>query len=305
MTNREAERATDTLHDNKVPGLVLYVGAKCKTFYLYRRVYGQPQRIKLGRFPAMTVEQARKRALAVNAEIEGGTFGKPTTFGELWKLYCEVKRTKRTLDQDEFNYDHYLKAWAGRRLDTITEGDCQRLHSGKSGAPILANRVRALLSTVFNIAVKHGLRKDNPVRAVNKNPERSRERFLTNEELPKFFTALQTCEPDFRDMLLLCLYTGARVGNVLKMDDEQIEGPTWTIPRTKNGRSQQVHLCPEALAVIQGRGFGRHLPAPSGRPGAIHPSCAITGRSKSRGGREGWKERWRWPGGPGSGWHAT
>ena len=33
---------------------------------------GQPERVTLGRFPAMTVEQARKHASAVNAEIEAG-----------------------------------------------------------------------------------------------------------------------------------------------------------------------------------------------------------------------------------------
>jgi len=255
LTNRSAERAQpgERLRDDKVPGLVLYAGQRTKTFYLYRRVNGHPRRIRLGRFPGLDVGNARKKALAACTEVENGTLGKPTTFGQLWELYREVKRGKRTLDQDEFNYDRYLVKWANRRLDSITVGDCQRLHSGMVAATVLANRVRALLSTMFNIAVRHGLRRDNPVRAVAKYPERSRERFLTVDELPRFFAALRDCEPDFRDMVLLCLYTGARVGNVLALTHDQIEGSTWTIPRTKNGRSQQVYLCAEALAVLEAR----------------------------------------------------
>jgi hypothetical protein len=63
-----------TYHDTKAPGLQLRVSASgVKTFSMYRRTKGGgPERVTLGRFPAMTVEQARKAASLVNAEIEDG-----------------------------------------------------------------------------------------------------------------------------------------------------------------------------------------------------------------------------------------
>ena len=66
------ERAT--YHDTKTTGLQLRVTpAGVKTFSMYRRTKGGgPERVTLGRFPAMTVEQARKAAATVNAEIEHG-----------------------------------------------------------------------------------------------------------------------------------------------------------------------------------------------------------------------------------------
>ena len=60
-------------HDTKAPGLCLTVTEKgTKTFSLYRRVDGQPARIKIGRFPETSVEQARKQAVELNAALARG-----------------------------------------------------------------------------------------------------------------------------------------------------------------------------------------------------------------------------------------
>lgn len=61
--------------DTKTTGLQVRVtDTGAKTFSVYRRIKGgRPERVtSLGRFPAMTLEQARKLAARVNAEIEEG-----------------------------------------------------------------------------------------------------------------------------------------------------------------------------------------------------------------------------------------
>ena len=69
---QDSERAT--YHDTKTTGLQCRVtAAGIKTFSVFRRIKGgQPERVTLGRFPEMTVEQARKVAAQVNAAIEEG-----------------------------------------------------------------------------------------------------------------------------------------------------------------------------------------------------------------------------------------
>ena len=59
-------------HDAKTTGLQLRVThTGVKTFSLFRRVKGGlPERVTLGRFPDMTIDQARKLAARVNSEIE-------------------------------------------------------------------------------------------------------------------------------------------------------------------------------------------------------------------------------------------
>ncbi|RKT47486.1 Arm DNA-binding domain-containing protein [Thiocapsa rosea] len=48
-------------YDADTPGLSVQVtGSGTKTFYVYRWVGGKPEKIRLGTFPAMTVEQAQR-----------------------------------------------------------------------------------------------------------------------------------------------------------------------------------------------------------------------------------------------------
>ena len=47
------------LYDAKVPGLAVCITRNgSRSFYLYRRVRGRPQRIRLGGFPELSIEQA-------------------------------------------------------------------------------------------------------------------------------------------------------------------------------------------------------------------------------------------------------
>lgn len=69
----------DTYHDSKTSGLQLRVTETgVKTYSVYRWLKGdsKPQRTTLGRYPQMTIEQARTAAAQVNAVVEIG--GNPT-----------------------------------------------------------------------------------------------------------------------------------------------------------------------------------------------------------------------------------
>ena len=55
------------VYDEAARGLCLSVSASTKTFYVLRKVNGRAERVKLGRYPDTTIEQARKRAGKVNS----------------------------------------------------------------------------------------------------------------------------------------------------------------------------------------------------------------------------------------------
>jgi hypothetical protein len=60
-------------HDTTKHGLKLLVRPTgIKTFVLYRKIQGKPERITIGRFPEITIEQARKKAATLNAKIANG-----------------------------------------------------------------------------------------------------------------------------------------------------------------------------------------------------------------------------------------
>ncbi|WP_108861696.1 Arm DNA-binding domain-containing protein [Ruegeria sp. Alg231-54] len=59
----------DSYYDKREAGHILAVtGAGSKSFYLCKRIEARPERLSLGKFPDMTVEQVRKAA----ANAKGG-----------------------------------------------------------------------------------------------------------------------------------------------------------------------------------------------------------------------------------------
>lgn len=258
-------------HDIRVPGLQIRVTQNgVKTFSVYKRVKGgSPQRITLGRFPDMSIEQARVQAAAILSEIASG--GNPAeikrahkaelTFAELFVIYLErhAKVRKKTADEDEQRYEQYLAKGLGRnKLSSIDRHVISALHDNitSMGRPAVANRVLALISTVFGRGLEWGIVKVNPCIGIRRNREVSRDRFLQSDELPKFFQALELeTNVTARDYFWISLLTGARRANVLSMKWAEINlsDAIWRIPETKNGTPQNIPLPLEAIQLLEQR----------------------------------------------------
>lgn len=264
-------------NDTKVPGLQLRVTSTgVKTFCVYRwlKTAGKPERVTIGRFPQISVDQAREKAAEINAAFAlGESPGEARrvakaemTFGDLFQLYIErhAKSHKRTWREDESKFSQYLcddkqgLNIAARKLSDIERGHIAQLHAriGKSH-PVTANRVIALVSSVFGRAIEWGIyNQQNPATKIKKFQENSRDRFLQRDELPRFFNALaQEPNDQLRRFFLLCLFTGARRGNVLSMrwDCIDIKQRNWIVPgsESKNGVPLKIVLSPEAIKLLK------------------------------------------------------
>ena len=148
--------------------------------------------------------------------------------------------------------------WANRKLSQFKDTDFGKLHTeiGK-GHPTTANRIIAMVSSLFGFATERKLFKgNNPAMGIKKFPETKRDRFLQSDELPAFFKALSEEQNEaMRDYFLLSLLTGARRSNVLAMEWKHInlERTEWRIPTTKNGEPQTVTLTAEAVELLKAR----------------------------------------------------
>src|SRR5687768_6679368 len=60
------------VHDTNIRGLCIRVTKGNRSFFLYRKVNGRPMRLKLGSFPDISVEIARKAAQKNLGEIVQG-----------------------------------------------------------------------------------------------------------------------------------------------------------------------------------------------------------------------------------------
>ena len=258
------------LHDAKEAGLVLQItAAGRRTFQLYKKHQGRPVRVTLGTWPEITVEQARKKARDAKAELDAGRNPNDAlrqqrealTFAGLFNLYLErhAKPRKRTWQEDETYYQRHLAARLGKkRLADVTRADVAAIHAriGKD-RPTHANRVLALISSVFGRGIEFGLWEgNNPCMGIRRFPEQSRDRFLSSDELRRFFEALEQYPNDTaRDFIFVTLLTGARRSNTMAMRwaDIDFEEATWRIGLTKNGTPQTVALVEPVVELLRER----------------------------------------------------
>jgi len=255
------------VRDDEVTGLVVKVySTGLKTFFLNVRVGRTVDMFKLGVWPDLNVAQVREKARKMRAELAQGKNPKTEkkegiTVGEFFPVYMDRHGNgKKSAIKDRSHFERLLKPWTNYRLADITRVKVEALHKsiGKE-TPIQANRVLALLSTMFSKAIIWGyLKTDNPCRGVKKFKEISRDRFLSGEELGRFFEALDLTEnPAFKDYILLSLFTGARKANVLSMrwKDIDFERSVWKIPGelSKNGDPMQIPLGPDVLEILRTR----------------------------------------------------
>ncbi len=259
-----------TYYDTQLNGLclVIYPSGK-KVFYVYRRILGRPERVRLDAFGAITVQQARELAIAVNMQVAQGN--SPTairqeeraelTINELFDIYLErhAKVHKRSWAGDERRFKYHMQSLKKKRLSELKRHEVLAWHTkiGKERGIYAANHALAVLRILFNKAIEWELfNGNNPCLGIKKFRETARDRFLQPDEMEKFFEALnQLSESTTRDFFLMCLYTGARKSNVLSMRWEEVNFNRceWRIPMTKNGTSQVLPLVDAAVFLLRER----------------------------------------------------
>lgn len=258
--------------DSKTPGLRLLVyPTGGKIFILFKRINGKQKRLKIGRYPDVSVEQARKKAIELKSIIALGgdpeekkrSLKNELTFRELYQKYYDghaVKFTKNPKHNKQMLEFHIFPKVGNSKLRDITKEKIIRLHTdmGENRGKGTANRVIHVVSAVFNYGIKNNVYDGtNPCTGLKKYKINSRDRFLNHEELKLFFTAIEEETQLFRDFFSLLLYTGARKSNVLSMKwvDIDFNLKRWRIPehQSKNKDVNIVLLSDVAIEILKRR----------------------------------------------------
>jgi integrase len=194
-----------------------------------------PAAARAERREAPTMADLAQRFLSEHAEAKR----KPSTAAEYRRLIDKV----------------ILPALGARRVADVTRAEIAKLHHGLRDVPYQANRVLAVLSKMFNLAERWGLRPDgsNPCRHVEKFGERKRERMLSASELSRLGEALAAHDrsPFVVGAVKLLIFTGARLGEILGLRWDWIDHDRGEarLPDSKSG-AKTLHLPPPALAVL-------------------------------------------------------
>ncbi len=256
--------------DAEIPGFgVRITRAGVVAFVLDYRIHGRKRRYTIGRHPELTATAARERALQLRGRILDGhdpleereQDRSEPTLGELATQYLEryaiTHKRPSSLRNDRQMLDTIVRPHIGAlRLAAVGKRDIEALHASLKATPYRANRVLALLSKMFSLAIEWEWRADNPARGVPRFHEDRRERWLTVEEMQRFSEALDAYDDqNASNALRLLLLTGAREGEVLKADWTQfdLQRGIWTKPshHTKQQRIEHVPLSGPALELLR------------------------------------------------------
>ncbi len=265
--NIKAAAPGDVLRDATIRGLQLRCFAGRKSFYLYFRTKaGVERKPKLGDYGSITLAQAReaarqllgKVALGEDPSAQRQVDRAELTLDGLWEIFkprhADKKKTARTF---ELIYTRLLKPRFGsRRLSDIHYEDvCDMMEAigEDQGHPIMANRTRVQLNTMFVFAI-HKLRwvGANPCTGVDMFPEGKRRRYLSRDEAKRLAAALEVemiAAPASVAFIYLLIYTGARRGEIAAARWDWLDGAALRLPDSKTG-ARTVYLPQAALDVI-------------------------------------------------------
>ena len=280
LTKRTVESAKPSardvfIWDDLIRGFGLRILPSGKRGYLIQyRANGRTRRFALGPHGVLTPEQARRRAALLLAQARNG--GDPAanrdeamhspTMVHLAERYlaqhAHAKKKPSSAATDHRNLDrHVLPRLGSRRVADLTRADIGLLHHAMRETPGAANRVLALLSKMFNLAERWGLRPDgtNPCRHVERYRERKMERFLSQTELARLGETLAELEregvenPSVVAAIRVLALTGARRGEILNLRwrDVDFEHGCLRISDSKTG-AKQIPLSLPAIAVLNG-----------------------------------------------------
>ena len=253
-----------------------------KTFVArYRTHDGTQRKLTLGRCCDLTPDQARELARKAFARAAAGEdpanerkeLRQAPTVAELAEKYMTLHaipfKKPASAAQDRRNWDqHILPLMGGKRVDAVTTADVAALMSKLAYSHVTANHARAVLSKAMNLAIAWGMRKNaNPCFGVRKFRVRQRERVLTPDELGRLYRALPAFGA-FRDLVLLLLLTGCRLGEIMTAKREWVDEQRrlLLLPDSKVGQ-RRIPLPAAALEIIQAMPPGQKWLIPSMRTG--------------------------------------
>jgi integrase len=263
------------LWDHRVPGFGIRVTATgTKSFILIYRFDGRPRRLTLGRYPTLSLTDARKLASQALREVALGVDPSDAELGdrvaaaprrrmvgatvdEYVEKYAKPKnkdwRTTRDILQREF-----VAVWGERTLNSISRDDVTRVVDdivARTSAATGHNRF-VYARHFFNWCVGRGYLDVSPMVRLNPPPKaKDRDRVLTDYELGRIILAARKMEYPYGAIIMLLILTAQRKSEVagMRWSELNIAAGEWSLAadRTKSARKHVVPLPKAAREILK------------------------------------------------------
>ena len=249
------------------------VNKTCISFILLYSFHGHPRRLTLGKYPELSLAEARAKAAQAGELLKQGIdpgqkkivelveYRTSPTFEEAVVSYLEwAENNKKSWREDE----RMLRTEFVPHLGRAKIGDIRRkqvvalLDDKAKTAPVQANRLLAVIRKMFNFCVEREILDATPlVKMKNVAKEKTRERSLNRHELVWFLLRLTepTITQNTRFALLLSLMLAQRSGRIVQMRwiDIDLEDAIWDRSGQfeKNNNPIAIPLSEDVLNILK------------------------------------------------------
>ena len=260
-----AQTGTDWYSDTRVEGLQLAVGKRKRTFYISKSLRNRQLRVKVGEWPLVPTEGARKKARILLGEISSGIDPRRSaapddalTVQQALDRYIAArtgarKRQKQITDGTAQNYRDlfrcHAKRWMSRDLASITADEVSEKHERMINQASAANK---LVRVFRSLQREFGI---TPPPKFNFYEENRKENGVKPVDRAAFGAAIHAVENvSRRAAWLLGLYTGIRKNTLLALEWDHVDFQEGTvfIAKMKNRHARTLPLSRQAIAVLRG-----------------------------------------------------
>lgn len=299
ITSRAAETSpTGLMWDREVPGFglrTLSSGARTWLFK-YRTLNGRQHWHRIGTFPAMTVDEARKEARALRAAVDKGKdpskereaaraaarAARAAAVEKLAESYAKVLPGRPSLrGSGAISAEHAAAEVAavrnavarmkleGRPVAEITAADLLGLLHLEAARPATARLLFGAFGRFMEWCRDTGHLTVNPCdaipRAKRPKPPPARRRVVALRDLARLWMAAPVLPSPMAELarLLILLPVRRQEGARLAWENVDLRAAVWTLPGaiTKNGDPHRIALHPLARALVRARHKAMGKPA--------------------------------------------
>ena len=206
-------------------------------------ITGKPNRIIKRNIPT------RKEAIELENHLRVTQLGDTSfassimTMDMLYELVVETdkeeQRKESYMATQEYNYNKHIKEYfAKAKIEKLTHKELKTFRSSLSDKGLSNNTVNKLMiqmKKLLDVAVKHGVLKENPCKQLKKLPVKKKKMdYWTPAEFQEFMTLFTSEEYPFQLFFKVAYLTGMRMGELLGLtwEDVDLRGDSLEVSKT-------------------------------------------------------------------------
>ena len=257
-------------YDSVITGFGVRITAKgAKAFFIEKMIKGKQKRLTIGRYPGLTVEQARKEAQKLLGKIATGvdpiaeskaSKQRSFTLQEVFNDYVKARKSLKPSTVADYKcvLNEVIPDWLDKKFLSIRKEMVFKRHEkhGLERSKARADNSMRVLRALFNYAMNeyedeqgNALVLENPVKHLSHvrawHRVKKRKTYIKSHELAAWYQGVMSLSnTTLRDYLILVVMTGLRRQEAAQLKWEQVDfrDKTITITDTKNHQDHTLPL---------------------------------------------------------------